>query len=167
MRTTGWVGRPPEMRRVRPFPAFSAIRSVDWTLLRSMGGIFSKLHLKVPLPQLQPHAISFTWIPGDHEMKHWWIVAEDLITSHRRLRAPKSRGPRRVELSCDPLEERVTPSHLGLAHHVAAAVHVHEQVSHHSSGAKSTLPITAPQSTLPILLPGGSRGHTPLPVTAP
>ena len=103
-----------------------------------MGGIFSKLHLKVPLPQLQPHAISFTWIPGDHEMKHWWIVAEDLITSHRRLRAPKSRGPRRVELSCDPLEERVTPSHL--VPHLAATVPVPQQVAHHSSLGNTTTP---------------------------
>jgi len=97
-------------------------------------------------------------------MKHWRIVVEDLIASHRRLRTPKSRDPRRVVLSCDPLEERVTPSHLGAAH-VAAAVHVQEQVSHHSSGAKSTLPITAPPSTLPILLPGGRLGNTPPPGT--
>ncbi len=71
-------------------------------------------------------------------MKHWWIVAEDLITSHRRLRAPKSRGPRRVELSCDPLEERVTPSHL--APHLAAAVPVPQQVAHHSSLGNTTPP---------------------------
>ncbi len=105
-----------------------------------MGGIFSKLHLKVPLAPLQSHliAISFTWIHGDHEMKHWWIVAEDLITSHRRLRAPKSRGPRRVELSCDPLEERATPSHL--MPHLAAAVPVPRQVAHHSSLGNTTTP---------------------------
>jgi len=123
----------------------------------------------VPLPQLQQHhiAISITWILGDHEMKHWRIVVEDLIASHRRLRAPKSRGPRRVELSCDPLEERVTPSHLGAMEHLAAAAHVHHQVAHHSSGATSTLPITAPPSTSPILLPSGWLGHTPPPGTTP
>src|SRR5271165_983295 len=119
-----------------------------------------------PQPQLQLNhiAVSFTWIPGEHEMKHWRFVVEDLIASHRRLRTPRSRGPRRVELSCDPLEERVTPSHLG-AGHLAAAVHVQQQVAHHSSGAKSTLPITKPPSTLPILLPGGWLGNTPPPGT--
>ncbi len=93
-------------------------------------------------------------------MKHWRIVVEDLIASHRRLRAPKARGARRVELSCDPLEERVTPSHL-FAGHLTAAVHVPQQVAHHSSGAPSTLPIKFPPSTL------GNWGPTPLPVTPP
>ncbi len=97
-------------------------------------------------------------------MKYWRFVVEDLIASHRRLRAPKSRGPRRVELAFDPLEDRVTPSHLG-AGHFAVAVHVQQQVAHHSSAAKSTLPITKSPSTLPILLPGGSLGTTPLPGT--
>ena len=60
-------------------------------------------------------------------MKHWWIVAEDLITSQRRLRAPKSLGPRRVELSCDPLEERVTPSNL--VPHLAAISHPYNSES--------------------------------------
>ncbi len=99
-------------------------------------------------------------------MKHWRIVVEDLIASHRRLRAPKSRGSRRVELSCDPLEERVTPAHLGAMQHLAAAVHVHKHVAHHSSGATSTLPITAPANTLPIPGPGGGLGNTP-PGTGP
>ena len=75
-------------------------------------------------------------------MKHWRILAEDLIASHRRLRAPKSRGPRRVDLSCDPLEERVTPSHLlDVVQHPAAAAHV-QQVTRHLSGATSSLPHT-------------------------
>ncbi len=93
-------------------------------------------------------------------MKPWRIVVEDLIASRRRLRTLKSRGPRRVELSCDPLEERVTPSHL-FAGHLTAAVHVPQQVAHHSSGAPSTLPIKFPPSTL------GNWGPTPLPVTPP
>lgn len=91
-------------------------------------------------------------------MKHWRIVAEDLIASHRRLRAPKSRSPRRVELSCDPLEERVTPSHLlDVVQHPAAAAHV-QQVTRHLSGATSSLPTPAPH---------GSLGNTtpPSPVT--
>jgi len=124
------------------------------------------------LQQFQPHhiAVSFTWIPGDDEMKHWRIVVEDLIASHRRLRAPKSRGPRRVELSCDPLEERVTPSHLGAVQHLAAELHIHQQIAHHSSRATSALPITAPTSTLPspgslgglgITLPPGTAAWTP------
>ena len=90
-------------------------------------------------------------------MKHWRIVVEDLIASHRRLRASGPRGPRHVELSCDPLEERVTPSHLGPMQHLAAAVHV-QPLTHHSSGAKSTLP---------VLLPGGWLGNSPPPVTVP
>jgi hypothetical protein len=98
-------------------------------------------------------------------MKHWRIVVEDLIASHRRLLAPKPRGPRRVELSCDPLEERVTPSHFSAAHHLAAAVHVHQQAAHYSSGATSILPITTPTRTLPTPGPYGGRGNT-LPGTA-
>jgi len=98
-------------------------------------------------------------------MKDWRIVVEDLIASHRRLRAPKSRGSRRVELSCDPLEERVTPSHLGTMEHLAAVVHVQQQVAHHSRGATSTLPIAAPPSTLPIPGPRGPAGNTTPPGT--
>ena len=81
-------------------------------------------------------------------MKHWRIVAEDLIASHRRLRAPKSRSPRRVELSCDPLEERVTPSHLlDVVQHPAATAHV-QQVTRHLSGATSSLSTPAPRGSL-------------------
>ena len=81
-------------------------------------------------------------------MKHWRIVAEDLIASHRRLRAPKSRSPRRVELSCDPLEERVTPSHLlDVVQHPAATVHV-QQVTRHLSGTTSSLSTPAPRGSL-------------------
>ncbi len=124
------------------------------------GEIHPERHPHGPLPHLQPHhiAISFTWIPGDYEMKHWRIVVEDLIASHRRLRAPKARGARRVELSCDPLEERVTPSHPGAMLHVAAALHLQQQVAHHASGATSTLPIPGPR---------GPAGNTTPPVTAP
>jgi len=55
-----------------------------------------------------------------------------------------------VELSCDPLEERVTPSHFGGAvQDLAAAVYVHHQVAPHSRAT----------STLPIPGPGGSPGN--------
>jgi len=92
-------------------------------------------------------------------MKHWRIVVADLIASHRRLRVPKSRSPRRVELSCDPLEERVTPSHLGTVP-LAAAVHLHQPVALHSSGTTSTLPITGPRGSLGNTLPPGTTGST-------
>ena len=85
-------------------------------------------------------------------MKHWRIVIEDLIASHRGLRASKSRGPRRVQLSCDPLEERVTPSHLGVQH-LAAALQV-QPLAHHSSGAASALPIPGPRGSLGTTPPG-------------
>lgn len=94
-------------------------------------------------------------------MKHWWIALDDLIASHRRLRAPKSRGPRRVELSCYSLEERITPSDLGAVQHLAAVVHVHQQVAHHPIGTTSALPTKLPGSIQGIL------GKTPLPVTTP
>ena len=94
-------------------------------------------------------------------MKLWRIVVADLIASHRRLRAPRLRGPRRTELSCDPLEERVTPSHFGAVNQLAAAVHVHQQVAHHSSGESSTLPITASASTSSTLGHRGRLGTTP------
>jgi len=60
-----------------------------------------------------------------------------------------------VELSCDPLEERVTPSHFGVQQ-LAVAAHV-QQVTHYSSMATSSLRIPAPR---------GSLGNTPPPGTA-
>jgi hypothetical protein len=93
-------------------------------------------------------------------MKHWRILAEDLIASHRRLRAPKSRGPRRVDLSCDPLEERVTPSHLGTVLHLAASVHVQQQAAHHSSGTTSTLPIPGHRGSLGNTTPPGTAASS-------
>lgn len=98
-------------------------------------------------------------------MKHWWIVVADLCASHCRLRATKSRGPRRVELSCDPLEERVTPSHFGGAEHLAAAVHVHHHAAQRSTGSTSTSPITPPSSIVNAPLPVGIHGNTPPPIT--
>lgn len=98
-------------------------------------------------------------------MKHWCIVVADLFAGRRTLRAPKPRGPRRVELSCDPLEDRVTPSHFGGAQHLAAAVQVHQQVAFHSSGPTSTLPITTPASTVTAPLPGSVLGNTTTPST--
>src|SRR5271166_425519 len=144
------------MRRVRRCLASLAIKVHRPDLAPSLERFFPSDIPTVPLAPLQPHhiAISFTWIPGDHEMKHWRIVAEDLIASHRRLRVPKSRGPRRVELSCDPLEERVTPSHVVGTAYLAAAVHAHQQVALHSSGTTSILPIPAPRGSLGNTLPG-------------
>jgi hypothetical protein len=93
-------------------------------------------------------------------MKHWRIVVENLIASHRRLRAPKFRGPRRVELSCDPLEERVTPSHLvGTVQHLAATVHA-QQVAQHSTGTTSTLPTLGTRGSLGNTAPPGTTGST-------
>src|SRR5271165_6591240 len=114
-----------------------------------------------PQPQLQLNhiAVSFTWIPGEHEMKHWRFVVEDLIASHRRLRTPRSRGPRRVELSCDPLEERVTPSHLDVVQPLAVAAHV-QQVTHYSSAATSTLPIPGHRGSLGNTTPPSPVGST-------
>jgi len=100
-------------------------------------------------------------------MKHWRFLVEDLIGSQRRLRAPKPRSPRRVELSCDPLEERMTPSHHGVVHHLAAAVHVSHHVAHNSSGTTSALSVTAPASTVTPPGPGpgglGPMGGDPSP----
>jgi len=93
-------------------------------------------------------------------MKHWRILAEDLIASHRRLRAPKSRGPRRVDLSCDPLEERVTPSHLGTVLHLAASVHVQQQGAHHSSGTTSTLSTPGHRGSLGNTTPPGTAASS-------
>src|SRR5208282_2323361 len=149
------------MRQVRRCLASLAIKVHRPDLAPTSERFFPSETPTVPLPQLQPHpiTISFTWIPGDHEMKHWRIVVADLIASHRRLRVPKSRSPRRVELSCDPLEERVTPSHLGTVP-LAAAVHLHQPVALHSSGTTSTLPITGPRGSLGNTLPPGTTGST-------
>jgi hypothetical protein len=68
-------------------------------------------------------------------------------------------GPRRVELSCDPLEERVTPSHPGTVLQLAAAVHV-QPVTHHSSGTTSTLPIPEPRGSLGNTAPPSPVGST-------
>jgi len=100
-------------------------------------------------------------ITGDHEMNHWWIAVTDVYARHRTVRAPKRRGARRVELSCQSLEERVTPSHAGATHHLAAAAKVHREVGHHSGKATNPVPTTPPISTVSAPLPGSGVGNTP------
>ncbi len=74
-------------------------------------------------------------------MNHWWIPVADLFASRRKFHAMQHRGDRRPELSCQALEDRVTPSH-GAGHHLAAALNFHHEVAHHSSGTTTTSPIT-------------------------
>jgi hypothetical protein len=62
-----------------------------------------------------------------------------------------------VELSCNPLEDRVTPSHFAGAHHLAAAVRLHEAV-HHAQGTITSQP-TAPSTTSTSSSTGVRWGH--------
>jgi hypothetical protein len=59
----------------------------------------------------------------------------ELIFGSRSARAGKVRRPRRVVLSCDDLEERVTPAHVGLAHHAVAHLHAAAHHAHHADSA--------------------------------
>jgi hypothetical protein len=55
--------------------------------------------------------------------------------------ATRTRRPRRVVLSCDSLEDRVTPTHVGVAHHAVAHLHAaahHALASHTTDSTKST-----------------------------
>jgi hypothetical protein len=98
---------------------------------------------------------SYSSVSGDHEMKHWWVAVADLISGSRTLYGFTHRKIRRAKPSCQPLEERVTPSHFAVAHHLAASVHVREQGARNSTGTAERLPITAVSSTVTAPLPAG------------
>jgi hypothetical protein len=51
-------------------------------------------------------------------------------------RAQKNRRPRQMVLSCESLEERVTPAHIGIAHHAVA--HLHHAAVHHAAATTTT-----------------------------
>ena len=102
-------------------------------------------------------------------MNHWWIPLADLFPSRRKFHAMQHRGVRRPELSCETLEDRVTPSH-GAGHHLAAALNLHHEVSRHShsSGTTTTPPSTGSPGGITLPLPGRLYpGHTTPPVTLP
>ncbi|MGP0061975.1 MAG: hypothetical protein ACLQGP_00050 [Isosphaeraceae bacterium] len=69
-------------------------------------------------------------------------VLRELIFGRGNARAERARLPRKVVLSCDSLEERVTPAHIGIAHHAVAHLHA---AAHHSHASTSTA--TAATST--------------------
>jgi hypothetical protein len=62
-------------------------------------------------------------------------------------RAGKVRRPRKVVLSIDGLEERVTPAHGGLAHHAVAHLHAAAHHAHHSDSASATASTSTESST--------------------
>lgn len=74
-----------------------------------------------------------------------------LLCSRRGIpRAERPRRVRKLTLTCDTLEGRVTPAHIGALHHVAAAVHAHHhhsQTESSSSSSTSTSGTTATAST--------------------
>ncbi len=99
-------------------------------------------------------------------MTHWWFTVSDRLVGHRMPRVSIPRSARRAELSCQPLEERVTPSHFAAAHHLVAAVNVHHEVARHSGESTGTATITAPAPTETAPLRTGLLGNTGLPDTA-
>jgi hypothetical protein len=97
-------------------------------------------------PHLEGHSGRFdTLNPGENAMQLQTNKLREMFFSVGRARA---RRPRHVILSCDSLEERVTPAHIGLAHHAAAHLHAaahHAHASEHLSGA--TVATTSAAST--------------------
>jgi hypothetical protein len=68
----------------------------------------------------------------------------------------RRRRPRKVILTCDPLEGRITPSHAHVAHHVAALVHSH----HHSSTSTASSTSTTGTTTTAAASMGTSSGSS-------
>jgi hypothetical protein len=71
----------------------------------------------------------------------------DLIFGPARTRVNRRKCAQNVILSCDSLEGRVTPAHLGIAHHAIAA-HVHAHHSHTTSTATTTSTAAALSASL-------------------
>jgi trimeric autotransporter adhesin len=69
---------------------------------------------------------------------------ESLILGRCGIRAIKRRRPRQVVLSCDRLEGRVTPAHIGVAHHAVAHLH---QAALHAHAAETAATTAASAAT--------------------
>ncbi len=74
-------------------------------------------------------------------------LLRELIFGRGNTRADRARLPRNVVLSCDSLEERVTPAHVGIAHHAVAHLHAAAHHSHASTSTASDSTSTASDST--------------------
>ncbi len=70
-------------------------------------------------------------------------ILGELIFGRESTRANRIRRPRKVVLSCDSLEERVTPAHIGVAHHAVAHLHA----AHHAHVSTSTTTAATTTST--------------------
>jgi peptidoglycan DL-endopeptidase CwlO len=64
----------------------------------------------------------------------------EMIFGAMRAQARNTRRPRQVVLTCDSLEERVTPAHHGIAHHAVAHLHA---AAHHARASASSSAATA------------------------
>ncbi len=62
-------------------------------------------------------------------------------------RVGRVRRPRQVLLSCDSLEERVTPAHIGVAHHAVAHLHAAAHHAHLSSSTADSASTSTTAST--------------------
>ena len=71
-------------------------------------------------------------------------ILRELIFGRESTRANRTRRPRKVVLSCDSLEDRVTPAHLGVAHHAVAHLHAHHV---HVSTSTTTAATTTSTAT--------------------
>jgi hypothetical protein len=80
-------------------------------------------------------------------MDHRKATLRQLIFGAGSARGNRVRRPRTITLSCDSLEERVTPAHVGLAHHAAAHLHAAAHHSHTSASFKSTADTTTTTAT--------------------
>jgi hypothetical protein len=74
-------------------------------------------------------------------------ILRELIFGRGNVRADRARLPRKVVLSCDRLEERVTPAHVGIAHHAVAHLHAAAHHSHASTSTASNSTSTASTAT--------------------
>jgi hypothetical protein len=76
----------------------------------------------------------------------------DLIFGRSVVRPIKARRARQMALSCDSLEGRVTPAHIGVAHHALAHLHA---AAHHASASES-----ASATTVGTLTTGATSTNT-------
>ena len=86
--------------------------------------------------------------PGKNKLR-------EMILGLGRARANKPRRPRQLLLSCDSLEERVTPAHVGIAHHAVAHLHAAVHQSHASTSVSTT-----PASNTTTVASSTTTAHT-------
>jgi hypothetical protein len=75
-------------------------------------------------------------------------MLKSFLFGPRESSALRTRRPKTFALSCESLEDRVTPAHFSVAHHaIAAHVHAHHSTATVTAANTSTTPTTSTTST--------------------